>query len=164
MTPLSSPCDKALCSHRSDSMRHVRKNSQVRRGAIAPMTVLLLIPLVGMLAFSVDVGYMVLVQAELQNAADAAALAGAEKLQNLYVQYYMPLQTQQAQIYNTAVNNTGTWSSPTYTAKKFASYNKAGNVSITVPRSDITFSYQDGSGTSQAPAYPDRFPNTITVV
>lgn len=134
-----------------------------RPGAIAPMTVLLLVPLIGMLAFSVDVGYMVLVQAELQNAADAAALAGAEKLQSLYVQFYMPGQTQQSAIYNKAVNNTGTWDCPKYTAKKFSSYNKAGNVSITVPDSDVTFSFRDGTSTIQSPAYPDRFPNTINV-
>ncbi len=144
-------------------MRFIRNRSETRRGAIAPMTVLLLIPLVGMLAFSVDVGYMVLVQSELQNAADASALAGAEKLQSLYVQFYTPGQTQQSAIYNKATNNTGTWDCPKYTAKKFGSYNKAGNVSITVPDGDITFSYRDGSSTVQSAAYPERFPNTITV-
>jgi Flp pilus assembly protein TadG len=128
------------------------------------MTVVLLIPLVGMLAFSVDIGYMILVRAELQNAADAAALAGAEKLQDLYVNYYMPLQPQRAQIYNTATNNTGVWSSPKYAAKKYATYNKAGNVAITVPDADISFSYKDADGNTLAPAYPERFPNTITVV
>jgi hypothetical protein len=145
-------------------MNGSEKKTGRRRGAIAPMTVLLLLPLAGMLAFSVDVGYMVLVQTELQNAADAAALAGAERLQELYVQFYMPGQTQQAQIYNKAVNNTGTTDCPKYTAKKYSNYNKAGNVAITVLDGDISFSYRDGSSTIQAPAYPDRFPNTITVL
>jgi hypothetical protein len=142
-------------------MKHSAKR---RRGAVAPMTALLIIPLVGMLAFSVDVGYMVLVQGELQNAADAAALAGAEKLQGLYVQYYLPGQPEQTHIYNKAVNNTGTVDCPKYTAKRFSAYNKAGNTFITVPDADVTFSYDDGTGTIQAPAYPARFPNRITVV
>jgi Flp pilus assembly protein TadG len=145
-------------------MSHSRNRAGRRLAAIAPLTVLLLIPLVGMLAFSVDVGYMVLVQSELQNAADAAALAGAEKLQDLYVRFYTPGQTQQSQIYNTATANTGTSDCPKYTAEKYAAYNKAGNVAITVPDADVTFGYQDGSGATQAAAFPDRFPNTITVV
>jgi uncharacterized membrane protein len=39
----------------------------------------------GMLSFSIDLGYIALVKTDLQTAADAAALAGAEKLQQLYV-------------------------------------------------------------------------------
>jgi hypothetical protein len=119
-----------------------------------------------MMAFSIDVGYMVVTQAELQNAADAAALAGAEKLQALYVQYNLPQQsaTQQQQIYNTATTNTSTWASPTYTAEQFASYNKAGGVYIQVPDADVTFWYKSGSFAPQPCSYPANFPNTITVV
>lgn len=147
-------------------MKLLRRQPRRRTGAIAPLTALLLVPLFGMMAFSIDVGYMVVTQAELQNAADAAALAGAEKLQALYVQYNLPQQSvaQQQQIYNTATTNTNTWASPTYTAEQFASYNKAGGVYIQVPDADVTFWYKSGSFAPQPASYPAMFPNTITVV
>src|SRR5438132_4631948 len=73
-----------------------------RQGAMVPLFALLLIPLLAMLAFSIDAGYMVLVRTDLQNTADAAALAGAEKLQALYVQYNTPGVLTQATILATA--------------------------------------------------------------
>src|SRR6266436_6238505 len=69
-----------------------------RRGAIVPLFAILLIPILAMLAFSIDAGYMVLVRTDLQSTADSAALAGAEKLQELYVQYNMPGQLTQSTI------------------------------------------------------------------
>jgi hypothetical protein len=57
--------------------RRFREN---RRGAILILTAIMLIVLVGMLAFSVDVGYIMNVQTELKRATDAAALAGAGAL------------------------------------------------------------------------------------
>src|SRR5882672_3669429 len=86
-------------------MRFLREAKHRRRGAIVPLFALLLIPLMAMLAFSIDVGYMVLTKAELQNAADAAALAGAQKLQTLYVQYNLPNQSQQATVLSNATSN-----------------------------------------------------------
>src|SRR5205807_709981 len=49
----------------------------VRRGAMAPLMAILVVPLLGMMAFSVDLGWIMKTQAELQNIADSAALAGA---------------------------------------------------------------------------------------
>ena len=46
-----------------------------RRGAIAPLAAFFAIVAVGMVAFSVDVGYLLSTQQELQRCADAAALA-----------------------------------------------------------------------------------------
>ena len=105
-------------------------NTNRRRGAIVPLFALLLIPLLAMLAFSIDAGWMVLCRTDLQNTADAAALAGAEKLQNLYVQYNMPGQLSQGTILARALTNSGP-DSPMGTAEKFAALNKAGNVYIT---------------------------------
>ena len=56
-------------------MKHRRSSETSRRGAVAPMTAILTIPLLGMLAFSVDLSYMVTTQTQLQTAADSAALA-----------------------------------------------------------------------------------------
>ena len=80
-------------------MRNTQTNP-ARRGAVAPLAALLLAFLVGMLAFALDVGYMAVVKGELQNAADAAALAGAARVQVPYVQYYLPSQLNQLAIFN----------------------------------------------------------------
>src|SRR5437870_10814734 len=130
-----------------------------RRGAIVPLFAILLIPILGMLAFSIDAGWMVLVRTDLQNAADAAALAGAEKLQELYVQYNMPGQPLQSSVLATARGNaTG---SPMATAEKFSSYNKAGNVNLTVLDQDVHFGFTDAQGNFTSPYA--GFPNTIEV-
>jgi Flp pilus assembly protein TadG len=134
---------------------------EARRGAVAPLFAILAIPLLGMMAFAIDVGYMTLVQTDLQTAADAAALAGAEKLQSLLVQYNLPLQTQQQQILSNATTNTP--GGPMSTAQKYASSNKAGNVFIQVPDQDISFGFMDATGKYTSPAPPLTFPNTISV-
>jgi hypothetical protein len=118
--------------------------------------------LVGMLAFSIDIGYICAVQAELQNAADASALAGAQQMQDAFVSYYSPGQTQQQQIYLTLTSNTTNPASPIPTAQQYAFYNRAGGVNLQVPVSDISFSYYDGNTFTPA-SYPTYFPNTITV-
>jgi Flp pilus assembly protein TadG len=135
-----------------------------RRGAIVVLGVILLTLLVGMLAFSIDIGYTVAVRAELQNAADAAALAAAQRLQDPFVQYYAPGQIAQNSIYTAAVTDSTTPTSPICTAQQFAAKNTAGGVNITVPTSDISFSYWDGQNAFVPASYPGNFPNTVTVV
>ncbi len=56
------------------------RSSPRRRGAVAPMVACLLVVLMGMAALSVDVGLMYKTKAQLQRAADSAALAGAWEL------------------------------------------------------------------------------------
>ena len=51
-----------------------------RRGAIALLAAVFLVVAAAFLAFSVDLGYLVVVESELQNAADAAALSAARAL------------------------------------------------------------------------------------
>jgi Flp pilus assembly protein TadG len=120
----------------------------------------------GMLAFSIDLGWIALVKTDLQTAADAAALAGAEQLQQLYVQYTLPGQTSQSAILNTATTNTGTLSCPMYAAEKIAQSNKAGNVYIAVRDQDVSFGFMDANGTyhSDYSNYNGGFPNSITVI
>ncbi|WP_305041470.1 pilus assembly protein TadG-related protein, partial [Geoalkalibacter sp.] len=50
------------------------------KGAVAVLVAVLLMFLIGMVALVVDVGYLYATRSELQNAADAAALAGARQL------------------------------------------------------------------------------------
>lgn len=61
-------------------MNRRRSRIQARRGAIAPLTAMLLVPLLGLAALAVDVGYLALVRSQLQNAADAAAMAAAKEI------------------------------------------------------------------------------------
>jgi Flp pilus assembly protein TadG len=140
------------------------------------MTALLAVPLVGLVAFAVDAGWMVLAQSDLQNAADAAALAGAQQLigqstynssskmyslTNGFVDYYLPNQTasQQTTILNAATT------AASKSAKDFASYSTAGGVSSLVLKdADIEFGITDSQGTYSKLSSPySQFPNTIKV-
>jgi Flp pilus assembly protein TadG len=118
-----------------------------------------LVPILAMLCFSIDAGWMVLTRTDLQSAADAAALAGAEKLQDPYVQYNMPGQLQQAAILAAATGNAA--GSPMATAQQFSRRNKAGNVNIALMDQDVHFGFTDANGNY---TYPYAgFPNTIEV-
>jgi Flp pilus assembly protein TadG len=144
---------------------------------MAPLTALLMIPLMGMVAFAVDMGLITHTQNELQSAADAAALAGAGQLSTGWVNYYSPGQSSANQ--TTILDNAK--SSAKTAAKNFAGYNSAGGVSsLTLLDADITFGYTDASGnftplaSGQAVADPSGtgasqatytgFPNTVKVV
>src|SRR5262249_21711494 len=87
-------------------------------------------------------------------------LAGAEKLQDLYVQYTLPGQTYQPTILATVTSSST--DSPKDTAKRFARYNKAGNVPIALLDQDITFGFTDAHGTYHSNY--SGFPNTISVI
>jgi uncharacterized membrane protein len=53
------------------------KTQHSRRAAIAVLSAILMVAMLGMVAFGVDVGYMMVVRTQLQTAADSAALAAA---------------------------------------------------------------------------------------
>jgi Flp pilus assembly protein TadG len=145
----------------------IRQNMRFRRrGAIAVFAAFLVVILVGMVAFAVDTGYVVLTRTELQSAADAAALAGADPLMNASVQYQMAGQNPQ----NAKNGYQGTilgnaMASARTQAKQFAANNSAGGVSsLTLNDSDIEFGFTDAS--YNYTAYNSKspvFPNTIKV-
>ncbi len=54
--------------------------SRERRGAILILVALLALPLMGMVAFAVDYGYLLKVRCDLQRSADCTALAGVQTL------------------------------------------------------------------------------------
>lgn len=58
------------------------KNGQRRRGAIILLTAFLMVFLVGIIAFSVDLGYILVARTQLQSAADSAALAAGATMGN----------------------------------------------------------------------------------
>lgn len=146
----------------------VPKRPQDRRGAIAPLTALLLVFLLAMVAFAVDLAWVVEVRTELQNAADASALAGANELMEPYVRWQLPNQTSDSKqtILNLAMASART------TAKNYAKYNRAGNVAaLTLRDEDIQFGFTDGAGNYQALGSPTQtngslppgYPNTIRI-
>ena len=61
-------------------MRNLQAPSARRRGAIVPFMALMLVAIMGFVALAVDLGYIAMVHAQLQNAADSSALAGASQL------------------------------------------------------------------------------------
>src|SRR3989442_14474205 len=74
-------------------MRFTNMAMAKRRGGITPLTCLLLPIILGMVAFAVGMSWIVLTRSELQNAADAAALAGADRLGDNYITYSLTTQT-----------------------------------------------------------------------
>jgi Flp pilus assembly protein TadG len=62
-------------------MRNTKTNRKLeRRGAVVVMVAILLIPLLAMVAFAVDYGYLLKTKTDLQRMADAAALAAVQSL------------------------------------------------------------------------------------
>src|SRR4051794_30359666 len=117
-------------------------HSNVRRGAIAPLTCVLLVFIIALLALSVDIGWIVSARIDLQSAADAAALAGASKLPDGFVLYYLPNQTaaQKASILSTYQASART------AAKQYAALNAAGGTSsLALLDSDVEFGFTDSS-------------------
>jgi Flp pilus assembly protein TadG len=140
-------------------MRAPRPEAGGRRAAIAPLTAFMLIPLLAMVAFSVDLGWLVVVETELQNSADAAALAGTQQLIGPYVQWSLPglTQAQKNDIRTSAIQ------SATATARQYAGYNSAGGIPLILLDADIEVGYTDAQGNYNPNPSNDVFPNTVAV-
>jgi Flp pilus assembly protein TadG len=87
------------------------------------MVAILLVVILGMVAFAVDIGYLSVVQKEMQNAADAAAMAGAAKMLDRGALKGVP-------------NQSGTNAAARDEAQEFSALNKGGGVSLTLSRND----------------------------
>jgi Flp pilus assembly protein TadG len=132
-----------------------------RPGVIAPMTAIFSVFLLGMVAFAVDISYIVLSQSELQNAADSAALAGAQQLMTNFTTYSLPNQTVATQTLLIASAMTSAKAS----AITYAAANAAGSVSsLTLLASDIDIGYTDASGKYTTYAVGNAYPNTVKVM
>jgi Flp pilus assembly protein TadG len=135
-----------------------RVDHRQRRGAVTVLVAFLLVPFTAMVAFAIEIAWIVLARSDLQAAADAGALAGAEQLMSGFVQYSLPGQTTPSSIINTAESSAKTY------AKTFAGYNTAGGVSsLTLNDADIEFGFTDASNHyTPAPSY-SGFSNTVKV-
>jgi hypothetical protein len=141
-----------------------------RPGAIAPLAALTLLIVVAMVAFCVDMAFIVETEAELQTVADASALAAVQQLmgdsqhQNGIIQYYLPGQTNQATIMQTAMANARS------AASACAASNTAGGLTnLALSDADIEFGITSANGvytalpTAIAQAVGIGFPNTVKV-
>jgi Flp pilus assembly protein TadG len=133
---------------------HPRKE-QMRRGAITVLTAFLAIVMVGMVAFSVDVGYVLSAKEELQRSADSSALAACweygKRLSNGY-------------------NTTASIGYARTMAAQYASLNQVGGHAMTVdtntsnnPSGGIVFGYIDDFKNSQS-AFLTNSPNGYNAV
>jgi Flp pilus assembly protein TadG len=121
---------------------HPRKE-QMRRGAITVLAALLAIVLVGMVAFSVDVGYVLSAKEEMQRSADSSALAACwEYGQRLSKGYSSSASIGYART----------------AAAQYASLNQVGGHAMSVdtnpsnnPNGDIVFGYVADFKNSQSP-------------
>jgi Flp pilus assembly protein TadG len=137
-------------------MKRSRRNlKRQRKGAIAVLTAIMAIVLVGMVAFSVDLGYVLSAKEELQRSADAAALAACWE-------YGQKL----------AKGNTSTAAvtSARSVAASYAALNKVTGNPMSVgantsndPNGDIVFGYISNFKDSQS-AFQTGSPNGINAV
>jgi hypothetical protein len=113
-----------------------KTNQRQRNAAVAPLVLILLIPLLAMVAFSVDTGYVCVVKAELQNAADSAALAGASQL----------LLPRVGNNYTDATLINAAKTAARAEAQAYAKLNFGGSTALQLLSSDITFSNNASTG------------------
>lgn len=116
-SPVAARCsaERRTAARLSSRRRRIRRD---RRGAIVVLTAFLMAALLGLVALVVDLGYLMLAQTQLQDAADAAALAGS------------------------AVLAQGP-AAARAEAQRFASLNTVGKSSVTINASDIVLGHWD---------------------
>jgi Flp pilus assembly protein TadG len=138
--------------------KQLPRRSHGRRGGILPLAGALMIPLLGMVAMSVDLGYIAACRGELQSAADAAALAGGQQLEKPYYLWSAASTTTEKDTIRAAAI-----ASAISAAQTVSSANRAGGVYVTLSSSDITVGYLDASGNFNSNPPSTTFPNTVLV-
>jgi Flp pilus assembly protein TadG len=137
------------------------RRHKTRPGYVAPLVALLLVPLLGMMAFSIDIGYLVEARSELVNATDAAALAGSQQFYGPYQQWQMATSANKSTIYSNAITLAKA------TAIAVANSNSVAKASVQMVSSDVDVGYTDANGkyySGNAGAIPaNTFPNTVKV-
>ncbi len=147
-------------------MRILEIGRAPRRAAVAPLAAILLVVLMAFVALAVDLGYIIVVHDQAQNAADAAAMAAASQLLD-------PSLLQGTANQSTAINNA--MANGRAQAQLFAQHNPCGNISPALdantsndPSGDIYFGYLADPSNRSAPIIPTvasvgPVPNTVQV-
>ncbi|MCK4621471.1 MAG: hypothetical protein KAT62_04565 [Desulfuromonadales bacterium] len=112
-----------------------------QRGAVAVTVALLMIMLVGFAALAIDVGYVYVTRNELQNVADAAALAATRELGFIY----QGMSYDEQQNFSCASIDVAPCSQIVAVAKQAALENQAANVNIVINDSDVQIGHWDFS-------------------
>ncbi|SEG37822.1 Putative Flp pilus-assembly TadE/G-like [Bryocella elongata] len=94
--------------------RRLRAFFREDRGQVLPISAIMLVGFLGMAAVSVDMGHAVLNYEQLQNAADAAAMAGAQSLPNTTASTVATQYSAVANQYNAQTMTSGTTMSSGY--------------------------------------------------
>ncbi|HUY88332.1 MAG TPA: pilus assembly protein TadG-related protein [Pirellulales bacterium] len=132
-----------------------RRRSKSRKGAVIVLVALFLVVVLAMAAFSTDVGYICLTQTQLQTAADAAALAGAQKC-------LLPSVPGSAQFDAVCAQTVRQAQSA---AAAYARQNQAGGVDISLASADITVGNQASFPGAPVTAWQAGLsPNAVQVV
>jgi len=140
------------------SLKRVERSRVKRRGAVVVLVAILLVALLAMVSFCVDFGYMVRVNAELQNAADAAALAGACEL----------MSPQIGGIIDSSGQANAKIAAACSEAQRIALLNSAGSVNLSLLSNDAVVGYMANPTDQQQTLTPwssgDPMPNMIQVL
>lgn len=124
----------------------VRAKLRCQKGAVAVSVAVLMVAMVGFAAMAIDVGYLMATRNELQNVADAAALAAARQLG---ANYQTMLTADEQQNYNCSTSGTFPCSQIIQVAKDAGADNRAGQINITIGDSDVEIGYWNPSGSPQ---------------
>jgi Flp pilus assembly protein TadG len=118
-------------------MRGFNQRTRSRRGVIIFLTAFLIIVFLGMIAFAVDLGYILTAKTQLQSAADSAALAAAATMGN---------------IEDESVRK----------AKEFGGLNKVGTENVIINDSDVVYGLWD-TNTKKFTASTAGYGNAVQV-
>jgi len=121
------------------------KATQNSRGATAVIVAICILMLLGFAALAIDVGYLYTTRNELQNVADAAALAGAGYLGSVY----------EGLNYSEQQNKEFTFDEVANVVKAVAIKNKAAASSISIINADIVIGNWNGSSVDPTLTGPD---------
>lgn len=119
------------------------RTCRLRRGAVLPLVAAGMVFTIGMLAFSIDIGYISVVKGQMQSAADAAALASA------------------SQLFDRDLLSGGTTQDLTDAdalANQFATANHAGGVSLGLGAGDVVYGYIERPSDPMCPFDTTRTP------
>ena len=133
------------------NLKRSRSKLANQRGAAAIIVAVSMIALLGFAAIAVDTGYLMVAKNELQNVADAAALAAARQLGSIYE----PMTAAEQQSYTC---DPGTI---TPVAQNVAQMNTAAGQSITIQNSDVVIGQWDSATHILTPTLDQ--PNAVMV-
>lgn len=138
--------------------RMVTYKDKRQKGAVAVTVAILLILMIGFAALAVDIGYLMVTRNELQNVADAAALAAARQLGNAY--QHMSFEEQQS--YDCTSSTTLSCLQVIDIAQQVGLENRAAQANITIRAEDVVIGLWDQNTTPRFTVGTDH-PNAVQV-